>query len=392
MPVTLGLRRRLARLPVLGIERGVPAGWLGYRWLARETVRDYAARRGLGPGERLETVHAASTAVNALPRNIPFRGSLPDDRGWWGYAFRDVPRRPTGETVIATLRDCTILPHTDPQTGEFWVAILNRDGRLVDTREIHFRPGHAAMLRRAEPPVRLATATWVLERVWHNHSHWLTAHLPKLRLLQQRQALDGVLLPETLPPAMADSLRLMGLDPAAFPTFAPDRPMRVERLTLLVTDRFRPELLRPVRDAIGRLAPHPWRRVFISRQGATRRRLVNEDALWPRLAARGFERVRMEDLSFPEQVALMGETSVLVAPHGAGLTNMIACPEGTRIVEMADLTFPNPNFYALAAAMGHAYWVVPARGLGDVHPLEMDMEADIPAVEAVLDAMEAAAA
>ena len=76
------------------------------------------------------------------------------------------------------------------------------------------------------------------------------------------------------------------------------------------------------------------------------------------------------------QVALMQETAVLAAPHGAGLTNMMFCREGTHVIEMADLSFPNPNFYATAAALGHHYWIIEAEGIGDVHPLEKDLRVE----------------
>ena len=167
---------------------------------------------------------------------------------------------------------------------------------------------------------------------------------------------------------------MLDMDPAEFRTFDPSAVQKVEQLTILGTDRFRPELLRPVREAfIGKNTPPRHRRIFISRARAARRRLLNEEEVWPLLEKAGFERVVMEDLTFQRQVELMAETAVLFAPHGAGLTNMIFCPESTHVVEIADLSFPNPNFYALASAMGHRYWLLPALGKGDAHPLERHM-------------------
>ncbi|MDQ3607102.1 MAG: glycosyltransferase family 61 protein, partial [Gemmatimonadota bacterium] len=146
---------------------------------------------------------------------------------------------------------------------------------------------------------------------------------------------------------------------------------------VLGTDRFRPELLQSVRDALWK--PHsapPARRIFISRAKATRRRLLNEEEIWSILEPAGFERVIMEDLSLREQVDLMAETAVLFAIHGAGLTNMMFCAPGTHVVEIADLSFPNPNFYAVASALDHHYWLLPGTPVGDEHPLRRDMEAD----------------
>ncbi len=95
----------------------------------------------------------------------------------------------------------------------------------------------------------------------------------------------------------------------------------------------------------------------------------------------------MEELPFDEQVQLMRETAVLAAPHGAGLTNMIFCAPGTQILEIADLSFPNPNFYALASALEHPYWLVPAEPIGGGHPLERDMRVEPTALEEALRSM-----
>jgi hypothetical protein len=373
-----GYGRRVAQA---GVERGVPPSWFGHRWVREESLAEHLSRTG----RRSELVHPATVFTNPLPCNIKERDALPADRGWWGYSMRDVPARPSPPTLIGTLEDVRILPFTEPEDPEYFrPAILTRDGRSLEMREVSFRPMHTERLRAARPSVRRERATWVLERVYDNHSHWLTAHLPKFVLLRDRGMLGDVLLPPRRTAVMDASLRRLGLNPDTFPTFEADRPLDVEHLTVLSTDRFRPELLRPVREAFGAPVSTLHRRVFISRAKATRRRLLNEGDVWPLLNAAGFERVFMEELSFEEQVALMSETSVLFAPHGAGLTNMMFCPPGTHVVEIADLSFPNPNFYALAAAMDHRYWLIPADGVGDVHPLEKDLRVDPGAVADVL--------
>ena len=55
----------------------------------------------------------------------------------------------------------------------------------------------------------------------------------------------------------------------------------------------------------------------------------------------------MEDLSFEEQLAAMGTTDLLVAMHGAGLTNLVFLPSTSGIVELrtvpSSVLFNNPN-------------------------------------------------
>lgn len=369
------------------VRRGVPAAWLRYRWVHRETVPEYFARHNDSEqAGRYETIHPEAEAKNPLPCNVTSRDELPNDRGWWGYSFWDVPQRTSGETFVATIPECRVVWYNDPaQEDDFYPAILTGDQRALDLREVRFRPLHAEVLRRSASAVRLKRATWITERVYHNHSHWLTAHLPKLLLLRERGELGDVLLPPARTTAINESLSLLGMDPREFRTFDPDRPLEVAQLTLLGTDRFRPELLRMVPQAYGVYdAAPPHRRVFISRAKAARRRLVNEEEVWSLLEPLGFERVRMEDLSFEHQIALMKQTAVLFAPHGAGLTNMMFCPPGAHVVEIADLSFPNPNFYALASALGHRYWLLSGESLGDCHPLYKDLRIDTECVEGTL--------
>lgn len=372
-------RGGIRRLCSAAIRRGVPAFRFGYRYLPSETLEQHVARlRQAGQtSARIEEVLPEQRTVNHLPVNVKDRDSLPRDAGWWGYSMWDVPERRSEKTFIATIPQARIITFVDDQK-RFWPAIIGQDNTALQLREIAFRDGHAAMLRRHREDGTTAQhfkkATWVLERVYDNHSHWLTAHLPKLCLLRDRRELGDVILPQHLKPSMEAALRMMGLDIDAFRTFDPARPLEVDELTILNTDRFRPELLRPVREAMAPASPAPAsRRIYVSRSKARFRVLKNEEEIWPLFEARGFERVWMEDLSFPEQVQLMSETKILAAPHGAGLTNMMFCPEGAHVMEIASLAFPNPNFYAIAAAMGHDYSILPAEAVGDVRALEQDL-------------------
>lgn len=378
------VKRPLRRLGHAAVQRGMPPSWTGYRWVRRTSLPEHAVE---DPASRCDVVHPPDVARNPLPRNVPDRAVLPDDAGWWGHSFRSVPERPSGPTLLGVVPDARVVSYRDASRDGDWVpAVLTRRGQSLDLREVRFRRGHAAALRSG-PVQRFERATWVLERVFHNHSHWLTAHLPKLLLLQELGQLDQVLLPVDLSPAAEQSLRLVGLDVDRCRRVDVDRPLAVEELTVLDTDRFRPELVQRVQDACPTGAPAPGRRVYVSRARATRRRLVNEDELWPVLRDGGFERVVMEGLSFADQAALMRDTAVLAAPHGAGLTNMLLCPPGAQVLEIADLSFPNPNFYALACAARHDYWLVPAEPVGNGHPLERDMRVDVEQVAGLLPAV-----
>ena len=238
-----------ARICERGVRAGVPPAWFGWRWLREETLRRYFDRGGKG---RLETIHPAARADNPLPVNVDDAHALSDDPDWFGFSQRDVPTRQSGETLCATVPDCTVVTFTDTEKQRFWPTVINGNRQAFDLREMRFRPGHGKILRNGAPRRHLARATWITERVYDNHSHWLTAHLPKLCLLKAQGRLDNLLLPERRSAAIDVSLRMLGLDPHAFETHGTDQAIDIDELTLIETDRFRPELLRPVREMLGR--------------------------------------------------------------------------------------------------------------------------------------------
>jgi hypothetical protein len=389
------LRSVKSQVPRLAVEKfRMPPSWVGYRWWHEETLREYVQRTGRS--EALEVVHPASIHPAPLPHNVPSRDTLIDTRGWWGFSFRDVPERATAETLIATVPDCRVAHYRledpgHPFRGDYYVGILNGDQRALNLREIRFRPPHADVLRSGARTERFDRATWVIERVYHNYSHWLTAHLPKLVLLGRKRRLEDILLPPDLPVSYVASLRSIGIEASEHRTYDPLAVQHIGELTVTDTDRFRPELVSEVREVAappGRVTPR--RRVYISRARATRRKVRNHAAVWDLLRPHGFEQVFMEELPFEAQLELMAETAVLVAPHGAGMANMIFCAPGTQVVEIANLDYPSPNFYALAAALDHEYWFVPATSVGTEHPGLRDIVVQTEALEQVLPTLLAA--
>ncbi|WRH67487.1 MAG: tetratricopeptide repeat protein [Planktothrix sp. GU0601_MAG3] len=88
----------------------------------------------------------------------------------------------------------------------------------------------------------------------------------------------------------------------------------------------------------------PYRRIYISREKASYRHIVNQDKLLKQLDSFGFERVILEHLTFSKQVELMATASVVIAPHGAGLSNIVFCQPGTKVIELFTPGYV-PNYY-----------------------------------------------
>ena len=378
------VRRALRRVPHAAVARGLPSRWLGDRWLATRSLASVRA----DPRAWTELLPARA-GRRPLPVGVADARELSDDAGWWGYSLRDVPTRPSGAAGLVALENVRLLPHRDA-AGLFHPALLDARGRTVELPQTSYRPFHRPLVR-APDATRLDDAVWIAERACDNHSHWLTAHLPKLVLLRELGRLDALVLPRRRTPEMVRTMALLGIDADAVPGVESNRPARFRRFTTLVTDRFDPRLLARARDAIaagmgaGAAAPGDGARLWISRARSRGRRLLEEEALLPRLREAGIERVFLEELDFDAQWRLMRSAGTVIAPHGAGLTNMLFCRPGTRVVEIADPLYPNPNFYAMAAGLGHPYRRVDARAVGEGHRLRRDLSVSPAAVDALLD-------
>jgi hypothetical protein len=92
------------------------------------------------------------------------------------------------------------------------------------------------------------------------------------------------------------------------------------------------------------------RRIYVSRLDAQRRRLINEQEVITYLEGHGFEIHQCSTLSVEEQQRLFASAGVIIAPHGAALTNIVWSNPGTRLVEFLSVKHLNPCFRDLARA------------------------------------------
>jgi len=101
------------------------------------------------------------------------------------------------------------------------------------------------------------------------------------------------------------------------------------------------------------------RRMYISRQNATLRNILNEEELFPILKKYHFEVVKMENYSWQEQVLMMKDVEYLVGPHGAGLTNMLFSTNKLSILELLpqrrNKTINN-CYYSLSSSLDYNYY------------------------------------
>jgi len=85
------------------------------------------------------------------------------------------------------------------------------------------------------------------------------------------------------------------------------------------------------------------RKIFISRDDAISRKLLNAEKLL--IALKGWETITLQSLPILEQVKCFSEASHIITTHGAGLTNLLWCEPGTKVIEIQDIKMIDKKVY-----------------------------------------------
>lgn len=121
--------------------------------------------------------------------------------------------------------------------------------------------------------------------------------------------------------------------------------------------------------------------VYISRDDATSRRVLNERVVLDRLEEYGFERYELSSMSVLETIALFAQADCVVTPHGAGLTDLIYTDD-VSVVELMPVDRVNGIYYMLTKQVGGWYGYVGCET--DATDLAVDVDRLESTVEAAL--------
>ena len=142
-----------------------------------------------------------------------------------------------------------------------------------------------------------------------------------------------------------------------------------------------------LRTSFGVEAARGTAKLYIARGDAQRRRISNEAEVIARLEKRGFTAVTPGGLSVRDQAALFAGASVVVGPHGAGLTNAAFMAPGGALVELTHTGRVVGTYHELAGAVGLRYAAVVGDMTGDTsQPILADFTIDVDAIDAAVEA------
>ncbi|MEG4490213.1 tetratricopeptide repeat protein [Microcoleus sp. D3_18_C4] len=128
-------------------------------------------------------------------------------------------------------------------------------------------------------------------------------------------------------------------------------------------------------------------RIYITRQQASYRQIVNDEEVIKYLEKLGFRSVKLETMSIAEQASCLAAAKVVVAPHGGGLTNLVFCSPGTKVIEIFSPLYVPHCYWMISNLCGLEHYYL----IGDLvddgtptKPLHKDMQLDLKSLEKLL--------
>ncbi len=248
-------------------------------------------------------------------------------------------------------------------------AVVSPDGKLFQqfTYSSPNNPyAHSIFKRRrfADPLIlkgSWATLVYSSSSAWF---HWIAESLPRFKLIEDiLPHLNGVLIPSSPHAQIRESALAMGLRSDQIIELTPESHYLPEVLFVpfyaagMNMAPWVPEFLQS--KLLPNIHAHQLdspRRIYISREDAMVRRLVNEREITSILVKYGFEIIKLADQSFHEQVELFNNAEMIVAPHGAGLANLVFCRPNVQVLELLSTQKEMPClYYAITNTIGGHY-------------------------------------
>jgi capsular polysaccharide biosynthesis protein/Tfp pilus assembly protein PilF len=267
--------------------------------------------------------------------------------------------------------------------GRFWLsadqtssALFTADDRLIGDLSPQFpllSPGHPdqqSSQRFSAPiaePVRSIEGTVVLLAGLTNdlYFHWLLDILPRWNLVQRSgvewSQIDWVVVSDRLP-FQRETLDQIGIPISKRLAIEQGRHLQADRLIVpsypgvpAWMPRWAGDWLQQTFLSDRATSENPTTRLYISRSQTTSRRIRNEAAVLELLQPYGFQCVCLESLSVQAQAKLLASAEIVVGAHGGGLTNLVFCQPGTKVIELFSPRYVYPCYWWLSNLMQLQY-------------------------------------
>lgn len=213
---------------------------------------------------------------------------------------------------------------------------------------------------------KIPKASWVIDDKSFNYFHWMTDVLSRIEMLSEFDLKEfPILIPKRFSDVtyITETLKILSV-----PHIFYDEEKKYLIKCLLVTSHAAPAgnynkyLIQKVKHNLTEASKSisvssDYKKIWLSRSGQNRRLVINEDKVTKFLIREGFKVVYPENYTVKEQIKIFSNAEIVIAPHGAALTNIMFMKKNSKIMEIRIFSDSVRNsFFTLCSEFGHRYY------------------------------------
>jgi len=262
--------------------------------------------------------------------------------------------------------------------GQHAAAITPNNKLLNDVSqewqsEIH--PERHPIFQRELPPVRYTKGTVAaLAYVGaQSYYHWFVDVLPRIHLIRESGFHVDKYIINTLLPFQYETLAKMGITRDKIIECTGKHNFHLQADNLIVTSipnrsRYPKWVCNFLRGEF--FENHPiersseFERIYVSREDANYRKVLNENEVMNVLARYGFRKVVLAHLSLQEKRNMFASAKIVVSALGSGLIHLLFCSPGTKVIEFLPPNFVDICFWRMSNFLNLDYYYLMAHGGG----------------------------
>ncbi len=254
-------------------------------------------------------------------------------------------------------------------TEESGQAVATSSGKLISDLSGAWKippERHPILDRKEFPPLHFVdqkVAMLCTVGASNNYYHWMIDLLPRIDLIRKSGLQpDTYYLPRPRFSYQNETLQKLGIEEKRC-IYSDDFPY-IKAKELIVPSIAAPPFKVPIPHwAIDFLRNEflpgdilePTELLYISREKATTRRVVNEAEIMKFLASKGFKKVVLENVTVAEQAKLFASARTIISVHGAALINLVFCSKATKVIEIFHPDFILHCYFSLCNQMALPY-------------------------------------
>ena len=195
----------------------------------------------------------------------------------------------------------------------------------------------------------------------NNYAHWMLDVLPRIKLLLSKMLISEIknIYVTKLNKFQNQSFSFLGLktfkiiDPNIFRHVKADQiisvshPYYFKKTWFYAQSNLPSWIIKFLRNDISKKVKSKkksYKRIFIDRSDSlqSHSKLINNNEVIKYLKSKRFKCLRLTELNLKDQISIFKNCNTIIAPHGAGLTNIAFCKKNTKVIEI--IPHDNKNF------------------------------------------------